>query len=301
VIQSFETQRADAAAGRADAALAGAIQMGGQGDSEAAGKRKQGGDAATAAVQTGPDPVTSELTGRRHPDSAANESAPAGVGAPRTRHPAAALQRRIAEHWQRQLFSDLAGAVRGGGDDDDVGFLTTRPRVFRVPGAELRLLEVALRAQEDAVGEALAAAFDDEDEGEDDDDDVESGDESEAGSARDRDVRPRRSAVPPLIASSGRAAAPLAHTLSSRPPRTSPRQGTSARSALQSLTGLGAAAVEVSTFRVVTESESDVGGAGGVLPLSASGQGLDLRETDTGRASLASAWNGSQASLAQLQ
>lgn len=154
VIQAFDGQRADVAAGRADAALADALLQ----------EQNEGGVGGAP-----PTPLPSPRRARNgEPPPAGDAAATAAVPGPH-RLPAAALQRRIAERWQRQLFSDLAGAVRGsgggggGGDgDDDGGFLTSRPRVFRVPGAELRLLEVALRAQEDALGAALAGAFDDE-------------------------------------------------------------------------------------------------------------------------------------------
>lgn len=118
-------------------------------------------------------PVPSVRSLRTHSGALSGTEPPVG------RSYAASLQRRAAKRWQRQLFSDLSGQAGAGDADSDGGFLTSRPGVFRVPGAELRLLEVALRAQEDALTAALAGAFD-EDMNSEYDDDVGTGDDTPA-------------------------------------------------------------------------------------------------------------------------
>jgi hypothetical protein len=79
------------------------------------------------------------------------------------RSPTRRRRRQAAEHWQRALFKDLSGGGSGSAGlhlqssaaDTGGGFIKSRPGTFVMPPEELRMLEAALLAQEDALGESL--------------------------------------------------------------------------------------------------------------------------------------------------
>jgi hypothetical protein len=192
VIQSYAAQQVEAENELADARLADVLRANASPPVASDDDSKKNGDNDVLSAAPAENSTASEHRvpplhlvpplplQHQHPSSAslAESAQSRGLGGGRgrpsetTASPARTLQRHIAERWQRQLFADLSGGSdsrvpgssrqgRISGASGGVGMgwdATTAPRVFGVPPAELRLLEIALRAQEDKLSTALAAA-----------------------------------------------------------------------------------------------------------------------------------------------